>query len=113
MRGRPDGIVEPELGDALRTWGIDVASWTYEPVGFGDYHWTAADTRGRRWFVTVADLAHKSHCGAGADAAFAGLSRAMDTALALRGSARDGTSWSRPSPPWAAVRCTASARGTG
>ncbi|MFI2299948.1 phosphotransferase family protein [Actinacidiphila glaucinigra] len=84
MRGRPEGIGEPELGDALRTWGIDVASWTYEPVGFGDYHWTAADTCGRRWFVTVADLAHKSHCGAGADAAFEGLSRAMDTALALR-----------------------------
>ncbi|MFE0632044.1 phosphotransferase [Streptomyces sp. NPDC058864] len=84
MRERPEGIGEAELDDALRAWGIDGVSWTHEPVGFGDHHWTAADPRGRRWFVTVADLAHKSHCGAGADAAFEGLSRAMDTALALR-----------------------------
>ncbi|MEU1618280.1 phosphotransferase [Streptomyces sp. NPDC005722] len=84
MRERPEGIGEAELGDALRAWGIDVASWTHEPVGFGDHHWTAADVHGGRWFVTVADLVHKGHCGADADAAFAGLSRAMDTALALR-----------------------------
>lgn len=84
MRQRPEGVGEEELGGALRAWGIDVASWTYEPVGFGDHHWTAADARGRRWFVTVADLTHKQHCGADAESAFEGLSRAMDTALALR-----------------------------
>jgi spectinomycin phosphotransferase len=90
MRDRPEGVDEAELGDALRAWGIDVTSWTYAPVGFGDYHWTAADARGRRWFVTVADLTHKNHCGVGAEAAFDGLSRAMDTALALReGEGRD------------------------
>ncbi|MEU0185820.1 phosphotransferase [Streptomyces sp. NPDC006207] len=84
MRQRPEGVGEEELGEALRAWGIDAASWTYEPVGFGDHHWTAADARGRRWFVTVADLTHKQHCGADAESAFEGLSRAMDTALALR-----------------------------
>src|SRR5690349_19569775 len=30
---------------------------SYLPVGFGGYHWLAADQAGSRWFVTVSDLA--------------------------------------------------------
>jgi aminoglycoside phosphotransferase (APT) family kinase protein len=36
---------------------LSLASLTYRPVGFGSHHWEAAEDRGRRWFVTVDDLA--------------------------------------------------------
>lgn len=81
MRNQPSDV-DPR--PALRAWGIDAVSFEYLPVGFGDHHWTAADDRGRQWFVTVADLAHKNHNGIGATAAREGLRRAMDTAAALR-----------------------------
>ncbi|MFD3522342.1 phosphotransferase [Streptomyces sp. NPDC058653] len=84
MEERPDGIEDPDVRHALDAWGIDPVTWEYAPVGFGDYHWTAADTRGRRWFVTVADLTRKSWYGDGTEAAFQGLRDAMDTAAALR-----------------------------
>src|SRR6266536_1277699 len=84
MKDRPEGLDEPRLRRALDAWGIDAVSLAYAPVGFGDYHWTAVDGRERQWFVTVADLAHKRHCGDGPEAAFGGLRRAMDTAWALR-----------------------------
>jgi len=83
MKDRPEGLDEPRLRRALDAWGIDAVSLAYAPVGFGDYHWTAVDGRERQWFVTVADLAHKRHCGDGPEAAFRGLRRAMDTAWAL------------------------------
>ncbi|HEY9472247.1 MAG TPA: phosphotransferase [Mycobacteriales bacterium] len=83
MRDRPEGLNESDLRRALCAWEIDAMSLTYAPVGFGDYHWTAVDAGGRRWFVTVADLAHKVQCGQGVEAAFRGLCRAMDTASAL------------------------------
>lgn len=84
VKDRPEGIDEHGLRHALGGWGIDAVSLAYAPVGFGDHHWTAVDAGGRRWFVTVADLAHKSHCGDGPEAAFHGLRRAMDTAWTLR-----------------------------
>ncbi|MEV0780683.1 phosphotransferase [Streptomyces sp. NPDC050433] len=84
MEDRPVGIEDPAVRHALTAWGIDPVSWEYAPVGFGDYHWTATDTHERRWFVTVADLAHKSWYGDGPDAALRGLRDAMDTAVALR-----------------------------
>ncbi len=84
MQDRPEGLDEPRLRHALDKWGIDAVSLAYAPVGFGDYHWTAVDGRERQWFVTVADLAHKPHCGDGPEAAFGGLRRAMDTAWALQ-----------------------------
>ncbi|AXB48317.1 hypothetical protein A4R43_06730 [Amycolatopsis albispora] len=65
-------------------WGIEVAALDYAAVGFGDYHWIATGADGRRWFVTLADLASKVHCGLDAPAAGRGLRRAMDTAWALR-----------------------------
>ncbi|GAA2086733.1 hypothetical protein [Actinomadura alba] len=84
MRDRPENFDEAELRRSLYEWGIEAVSLAYAPVGFGDHHWTAVDSRGRNSFVTVADLAHKGHCGDGPEAAFTGLHRAMDTAWALR-----------------------------
>ncbi|XVQ10141.1 phosphotransferase [Spirillospora sp. CA-255316] len=74
MRDRPKGLTDSQVREALAAWGVGAVSLTYAPVGFGDYHWTAADSLGRRWFVTAADV------GDGFD----GLRRAMDTASALR-----------------------------
>ncbi|MFF2848020.1 phosphotransferase [Streptomyces sp. NPDC058001] len=84
MKDQPADIDESALRRALTAWKIDAASLTYAPVGFGDHHWTAVDTGGRPWFVTVADLAYKPHCGTGTRAAYGGLRRAMDTAASLR-----------------------------
>jgi len=83
MQDRPEDIDEGALRSALSAWGFEAACLTHAPVGFGDHHWTAVDARGRRWFVTVADLAEKPHCGIGVEAAVKGLRRAMDTASAL------------------------------
>jgi spectinomycin phosphotransferase len=83
MKDRPEGLDERGLRRALAAWEIDAVSLAYAPVGFGDYHWTAVDRQRRQWFVTIADLAHKAHCGDGPQAAFDGLRRAMDTAWAL------------------------------
>ncbi|GLF93327.1 aminoglycoside phosphotransferase family protein [Streptomyces yaizuensis] len=87
MRERPRGDGAP--GDttvlrALRAWDVDAARVEYAPVGFGDHHWTATAPDGERWFVTVSDLSDKPHCGPGTASARDGLSRAMDTARALR-----------------------------
>lgn len=83
MKDRPADIDVTVLASALGAWGIEPAMLTHAPVGFGDHHWVAADAQGRRTFVTVADLAHKPHCGPDAAEAWTGLSRAMDAAAAL------------------------------
>ncbi|MFD8405452.1 phosphotransferase [Streptomyces anulatus] len=83
MKDRPADIDETVLASALGAWDIEPATLTHAPVGFGDHHWVAADGEGRRTFVTVADLAHKPHCGRDATEAWTGLSRAMDTAATL------------------------------
>ena len=81
MKDRPAGVDERALRDALEKWGIGAVSLEYAPVGFGDYHWIAADADGPRWFVTVADLTQKGQTGDGESA----LRRAiLDTAVALR-----------------------------
>ncbi|MFJ8043540.1 phosphotransferase [Kitasatospora sp. NPDC096147] len=85
MKTRPDDLGDDRLRTGLRAYGIEAASLAYAPVGFGDHHWTATGTDGRRWFLTLADLDHKSHCGPDPDAALAGLRAAMSTARALRG----------------------------
>ncbi|MBA0053390.1 phosphotransferase [Streptomyces sp. AJS327] len=68
----------------MRTFGIEATDPRYAPVGFGDHHWTVTDAAGSRWFLTVADLEHKEHCGVGAGPAERGLRSAMRTAAALR-----------------------------
>ncbi|MCX4969607.1 aminoglycoside phosphotransferase family protein [Streptomyces sp. NBC_00654] len=83
MKDQPTDLDVSALADTLAAWAVAPASLTYTPVGFGDHHWTALDADGRRWFVTVADLAHKPYCGEGVEAAWEGLRRAMDTAASL------------------------------
>ncbi|MFJ9887690.1 phosphotransferase family protein [Streptomyces sp. NPDC091287] len=83
MKDRPPDIDETVLAATLGAWGIEPVLLTHAPVGFGDHHWVAADAEGRRTFVTVADLAHKPHCGRDAAEAWTGLSRAMNTAATL------------------------------
>ncbi|WP_285760043.1 phosphotransferase [Nocardiopsis ansamitocini] len=91
MRERPADIDETGIRHSLREWGIDAVRSDYAPVGFGDHHWHVLDAGCRRWFVTVADLDHKEHCGADRAAALDGLRRAMDTAAALAEDGGSGT----------------------
>jgi spectinomycin phosphotransferase len=54
---RPADIRDSDVAAALaRHWALTVKDLSYLPVGFGGYHWLAADQTGSRWFVTVSDL---------------------------------------------------------
>jgi spectinomycin phosphotransferase len=58
VRERPVDIRDSDVAAALaRQWALTVQDMSYLPVGFGGYHWLAADQTGSRWFVTVSDLA--------------------------------------------------------
>ena len=58
MRERPAEISDSDVADALaRQWALTVQDLSHLPVGFGGYHWLAADQTGSRWFVTVSNLA--------------------------------------------------------
>jgi len=85
MRERPPDLDERDLAPVLEQWGISAVVLDHLPVGFGDHHWSATDSAGRRWFVKVADLTDKRHCGPDPAAAATGLRRAMDTAADLTG----------------------------
>jgi spectinomycin phosphotransferase len=54
----PVDINDSDVAAALaRQWALTVQDLSYLPVGFGGYHWLAADHTGSLWFVTVSDLA--------------------------------------------------------
>jgi spectinomycin phosphotransferase len=58
VRERPVDISDSDVAAALaRQWALTMQDMSYLPVGFGGYHWLAADPTGTRWFVTVSDLA--------------------------------------------------------
>jgi spectinomycin phosphotransferase len=58
VRERPADIRDSDVAAALaHEWALTVHDMSYLPVGFGGYHWLAADQAGSRWFVTVSDLA--------------------------------------------------------
>ncbi|MFC6021029.1 phosphotransferase [Plantactinospora solaniradicis] len=82
----PDGLPDDALRSALgQEWGLDVASLTYRPVGFGSHHWEILDTGQVRWFVTVDELEVKRHSlDEPLDAAFGRLRAALGTAARLR-----------------------------
>ena len=81
----PEGLEESSVIDALRHgWDLDVDVADYAAVGAGSYHWEVTDATGLRLFVTVDDLDQKAWLGDARDAAFDGLRRAFDTAVALR-----------------------------
>jgi spectinomycin phosphotransferase len=85
----PAGIDDDRLSRALAEhWGLDPARLRYLPVGFGDHHWELSDRAGRRWFVTVAELA-RAWRGTGPAAGYADLRAAMDTVVALAGAGLD------------------------
>jgi spectinomycin phosphotransferase len=76
VKERPEGLADAEVAAALaRHWDLAVTDLRYAPVGFGGYHWSAHDAAGGRWFVTASDLARFD--------SFAGLERAMSTAVRL------------------------------
>lgn len=83
MWDRPVGLEEHQIQDTLTDWGIHAAVLTHVPLGFGDHHWSATDTSGRRWFLTLADLEHKAFLGADPDTVLRHLRGAMDTAADL------------------------------
>jgi spectinomycin phosphotransferase len=85
VRARPESLDDRSVVDGLREgWDFAASVTEYAPLGGGSYHWVAADDTGRRRFATVDDLARKAWLGDTCDAAFDGLRRAFDTALALR-----------------------------
>ena len=84
MFTEPDDIDAAALVRLLeRHWGLSDPALEYLPIGFGSYHWRAADTRGMRHFVSVDDLAAPHHVGEDVDAVFDSLDRAFGTAAAL------------------------------
>ncbi len=85
VKALPEDVETSALvGSLADGWGFDVETIEYAAVGFGSYHWIATDPRGTRGFVTVDDLEQKPWLGDTREAAFDGLMRAFDTAVALR-----------------------------
>jgi hypothetical protein len=90
MRAVPDDFDATALAGVLAGgWGFDVETLEYAALGGGTYHWIAAARDGTRGFVSVDDLDRKPWLGNTREAAFDGLARAFDTALALRNSGLD------------------------
>ncbi len=86
MYEEPAGLDRRHVTDTLQAeWEIPVESLQYDPVGFGTHHYVAQSERGK-WFVNVDELAAKTWLGCGADQAYEGLSRALQTAFDLRSS---------------------------
>jgi len=74
MRTAPPDLDETMLASVLATsWGLEVDTLRYAPVGFGSHHWVATDPGGARTFVTV-----DRSCDVDA------LRAALDTARALQ-----------------------------
>jgi spectinomycin phosphotransferase len=84
MRAPPDHLAEADLARALtRGWGLAIGSLEYVAVGGGSYHWIAHDRAGGRHWISVDDLDQKPFLANDRDAAFDGLSGALETARAL------------------------------
>jgi spectinomycin phosphotransferase len=76
----PVDLDRAELVAAVeRHWALSGLRFDYLPVGFGSHHWHAGE-----WFITVDDLAAGHQLESDADASFAALDRAYQTAAALR-----------------------------
>ena len=84
MRARPEGLADKAVLAALRAgWEFDARVAEHVPVGGGSYHWKVTDATGLSCFATVDDLTRKAWLGTAGDETFAGLRRALDTALEL------------------------------
>jgi spectinomycin phosphotransferase len=87
MRSLPANLALDHLRHALADgWRLGAASTAmeYVPEGGGAYHWKVTGADGPPRFVTVDDLDGKDWLGETREAVFGGLSRALDTAAALR-----------------------------
>lgn len=85
MRSLPEEFEASALIGVLADgWGFDIEDADYAAVGGGSYHWVVNDREGRRGFVTVDDLDQKPWLGETRESVFENLSRAFDTAVALR-----------------------------
>lgn len=85
VRALLEDVETSTLIDALADgWGFNADTAEYAAVGAGSYHWITKDRDGTRAFVTVDDLGQKPWLGDTREAAFDGLRRAFDTAVALR-----------------------------
>ena len=90
MRSLPEEFEASGLIGVLADgWGFDVEDADYAAVGGGSYHWVVNDREGRSGFVTVDDLDQKPWLGETRESVFENLSRAFDTAVALRDSGLD------------------------
>jgi spectinomycin phosphotransferase len=88
VKSRPAGVDDSDVVRAVADgWGIVAGSAEHLAVGFGSYHWIVTDEGQQRFFVTVDDLGTKAWLGDTCDDAFAGLRKAFDTAMVLRGKA--------------------------
>jgi spectinomycin phosphotransferase len=85
MRDEPVELSCEQVAGWLREcWGIEPAAVTYAPLGFGSYHWVAADRDGPRWFVTADHLdPHGSWLGPTDSAVFAAQTAAAHTTRQL------------------------------
>jgi hypothetical protein len=85
MLTRPVDLSDLEVIAALRTgWSLETLDVEYLAVGFGSHHWRATDDAGRRWFVSVDDLAARRCPSEGStDVAYERLGAALLTALAI------------------------------
>lgn len=76
MHERPAGVSDADVAAALREhWNIPAAGLRYLAVGFGGHHWSATGPAGRRWFVTLSEVADEE--------AFADLAATMTAAATL------------------------------
>jgi spectinomycin phosphotransferase len=74
---RPADLADHELAAVLAShWQLAPADLRYLPVGFGGFHWLAAEATGARWFVTV----NERPAG---DPGRADLEASMETAASL------------------------------
>jgi spectinomycin phosphotransferase len=84
LRSRPADIDDHELvAEVSRLWGLELVRAEYTPVGGGTHHWRAVDGLGRGYWLNVDDLDLKAFLGSSRSSTFAGLRRALDTAVAL------------------------------
>jgi spectinomycin phosphotransferase len=84
VKAPPADIRESDIIAALAGhWGLGTIQLSYLAVGFGDHHWVATEAGGRRWFVTVAELAGGWR-GAAPEQGWADLRAAMGAVVELR-----------------------------
>jgi spectinomycin phosphotransferase len=86
MKSRPVGFGDADVIRALdEGWGVTVESAEFAAVGFGSFHWIATDEDQHRFFVTVDDIGNRPWLGNTADSVFAGMQKAFDMVVSLRG----------------------------